>query len=187
MILEITDMAEQAKNRMLQQYQHSPGPTAYQALLIAPLQEAERQAWLLMWSYSVANAQGQLLSWVGKLHGEPRPLSGVAATDDDAYRVLIYARIAANVSHGTLVDIYNILGALQLGEPRVYEDARAHATINFINNSLTLTCGCVSHIIKGAKPPVTVDYTEHSEIPAGFEGDTEAFGLDIGELGENHA
>jgi hypothetical protein len=185
MITEITNMVALANGRMLQQYQNSPGPVAYQSLLIEPLQEAERQAFLLMWAYSVANATGQLLSWIGKLHGEPRPLSGSAATDDNAYRVLIYARIAANTSHGTIPDLYNLLGLLQLQDDRIYEDAPAHVTINFVNNAPVLTCNCVSSIIKAAKLAVTVSITEHTETPFGYEGDANAWGYDIGELGEN--
>lgn len=184
-IPEITTYADDAVGRMLQQFQYSPGPEEMLRLLVEPLQEAERQAHVLMWAYSVGNATGQLLSWIGKLHGEPRPTSGMAASDDNSYRVLIYARIAANTSHGTLPDLYNLLRALQLIDVRIYEDARAHLTINYINNSLTLTCNCVSHIIKSAKLPVTISVVQHSASPFGFEGDATAFGFDVGEYGES--
>jgi hypothetical protein len=104
---------------------------------------------------------------------------------DAVYRVAIYGKIAENISYGTLPDLYNILGALELTRVKIYPTYPAGLTVNFVSNSLVLTCACIGAILRRATPPVTIiDITQHSENPFGFEGDITASGFDAGELGE---
>lgn len=148
-------------------------------------QGVEDTAYSLIQGRYLSDATGFTLEQIGLKVGQPRPKIGAAATNDNAYRILIYAKIAENISYGTLPDLYNILGSLQLERVKIFPVYPASLTINFISNSLTLTCGCIRAIIARATPPVTaIDITQHSAHPFGFEGDNSAFGFDDGEIGE---
>lgn len=149
----------------------------------ARAQAFEDIAYPMIEAMYIANATGKTLEMIGENIGQPRPTYGPAADDDNAYRVLIYAKIAANTSYGTIPDIYNVLGSLGLGSVRVFDVYPASITVNYIPNNLTLTCACVRHILVPATPPIGMDITEHSETPFGFEGDPTAFGFGVGEIG----
>lgn len=133
----------------------------------------------------LATATGWALDQLGELVGMPRPTHGAAATDDAEYRVLIYGQIAANVSHGTLPDLYNILRSLGLTSVRLFEVYPASLTVNYVGTPTVDDCGCVRAILERATPPIELDITSHSEAPFGFEGDRTAYGFDEGELGDS--
>ncbi len=126
-------------------------------------------------------ATGATLDAIGAKVGQTR-LPGQA---DAVYRVAIYGKIAENISYGTLPDLYNILRSLQLTRVKIFPVYPASLTVNFVSNSLVLTCACIGSILRRATPPVTIiDITQHSENPFGFEGNIRAAGFDAGELGE---
>lgn len=128
-------------------------------------------------------AVGQQLTNIGEEVGQPRPATGDAATDDDVYRVLVYARIAANVSEGRAVDLLGIIATLGGANPVIFDTYPAGITINYESTNV-LSCNCISNILREAAPPVSFDIVAHSATPVGFEGDSSGFGLDSGELGD---
>jgi hypothetical protein len=147
-------------------------------------QGLEDVLWSLIESRQLANATGATLEMIGEKVGQPRPAFGPASTADGPYRVLIYGKIAENVSYGTIPDIYNILRSLELVNVKVYQNYPASITINYVSNSLTLACACVGSIIARATHPITaIDITEHFVDGFGFEGNILAGGFDFGPLG----
>jgi hypothetical protein len=180
------DHEAQAFARLLQQFQDEGNFGQLVAKLASRAQGIEDVLHTLIEGRYLANAFGETLNQIGSLVGQPRPLQGLAATDDNAYRVLIYGRIAANISHGTIPDLLNLLGALQARRPRIFEiPDEPSITLNFINGSSTLTCGCVRSILTQAKASVALDITQHDELAFAFEGDASGAGFDAGKIGAN--
>ena len=154
-------------------------------VLTARTQAFEDIAFPMIQSMYIANATGSTLDSIGENVGRTRPVFGDAATDDDVYRVLIYAQIAANTSVGRISDFYNILGALGLSNTKVYQVFPAALTVNYTPNTLTMTCACIRSILESASHPIELDIVQHSGTPFGFLGDSGAFGFGVGELGES--
>lgn len=147
------------------------------------VQELENTITPSIEAFALQNATGWVLNQWGNRVGYPRPAYGPAANSDNSFRVLIYGQIGANTSHGTENDIYNILGALQLTNIRIYDKYPGTMTINYTPNSLTITCACVRSILARATHPVSFDITTHSNGAFGFKGNTLALGWHKGRLG----
>lgn len=129
-------------------------------------------------------ATGISLEIIGKEVGEPRPISGDAATDDDIYRYLIKARIAANRSNGTLPEIYNILGLL--GATDIISNDVPNAALQlYIKGDLLLPLEDILKTLIGATAPISLEITEYSDMPFGFIEDPKSYGFDEGELGDS--
>lgn len=156
----------------------------FQALtekLTGRYQGLEDAAYPLIDGRQVQNATGATLDAIGAKVGQARAPGQTDAT----YRVQIYGKIAENISYGTLLDLYNILGSLELSRVKIFPVYPASLTVNFLSNSLTLSCGCIHAILQRATHPVTIiDITQHSNNPFGFEGNIRAKGFDAGEIGE---
>lgn len=132
----------------------------------------------------IANAEGWALEQWGNLVGMPRPLTGTASTSDPAYRVLVLGQIAANISYGTLPDLYAIMGALQLTQVKIFDLYPASITVNFLGNSIITDTSWVRDILERATHPIQFDITRHTETPLGLAGDLSGYGIGIGEIGE---
>ncbi len=132
----------------------------------------------------IANAEGWALEQWGNLVGMPRPLTGGASTSDSAYRVLVLGQIAANISYGTLPDLYNILGSLGLTSVKIYELYPATLNVNFVNTGQLLAGDYIRDILVKATHPVAFDIVQHTDTPFGFEGCSTSYGFDSGEIGE---
>ena len=81
---------------------HRAGKTNLDAILsiyLGQIQEIEDVAWQMLVERWVSTAVGAQLDQLGRLVGEPRRLF---SADDDNYRRLIRARVAANQSDGTV-------------------------------------------------------------------------------------
>lgn len=179
-----TDVVAAGSRLPLGQFQRAPRFMALLGVFLSELQLSETAIVESVPARYIQNATGWALEQIGLLVGCERPSSGAAATSDNAYRVLIYGQIAANISYGTEADLFNILRSLQLTNVKIFDVYPAAMTLNYTNNSLTLTCGCIRSILRRATPPIGLDITQHSEAAFGFEGDSDAFGFDDGELGE---
>jgi hypothetical protein len=113
----------------------------------------------------------------------PRPPIGLAATDDNEYRPLIWAKIAANNSYGLVDDLYNVMGALELTDERLYQVYPASITVNFQPSDVIRDWLQLRPILSAAKAPVSLDICAHTATPFGFLGDDSAFGFGVGEIG----
>jgi len=183
-VTQITDHAEAAFNRLLQQFRDGGNFGEMAQTFAARYQGLEDALISLIEGRYLANATGETLSQIGELVGEPRPSYGDAATDDDSYRVLIYGRIAANTSQGRIEDLVRILGALNCTAIRIYQVYPASITVNFIGNELLNGTERVRDILTLAKASVSMDITNQTESPFGFAGDLSAGGFGVGEIGE---
>ena len=124
------------------------------------------------------------LDRLGELAGYPRPSYGDAATDDDAYRVLVFSQIAANCSHGSIPELYNILRSLGCTDLSITDTYPAAITVNLIGNELTETYNLIRLTLEAATHPIEIDITIHDETPFGFLGDDGGFGFGVGHIGE---
>lgn len=182
----ITNHVDQAFDRLKQDFKDVGNFKSLINVFTTRAQAFEDAAFPVIAGRYLANATGYTLDQLGERVGKLRPPYGAAATDDDVYRVLIYAQIAINTSSGTIPDFYNILGALGLKNVRVYPVYPASLTINYTPNSLSLSCGCIRSVLESASHPIAFDLVAHEATGAfGFAGDITASGFDAGKIGES--
>ena len=166
-LTQITDHGNAAKLRLYDQFQRGDFADLVEGHA-NQFQELENPLFNMLSERYLANATGQTLTNIGAIVGEVRPTVGSAATDDEVYRALIYARIFANVSEGRNVDIHNILLALGSADTAVMDTYPAGITVNYQRAGIIQDCACIREILEGATAPVSIDITEHSQNPARF-------------------
>jgi|SRR3989344_2371633 len=181
-ITEITTIVEDGSKRPLAKLQKATKFMAVLQAFLAELQELETAIIATISARYIANAIGWQLDQTGKLVGRPRPAYGPAVTDDNAYRALVYAQIAANTSSGMESNVLGLLGALQTGDPHVYDVYPAAIVINYQPTPL-INSADMRDILMQTKAPVAMDISEHTDQPFGFLGDGGAFGFDEGQIG----
>lgn len=180
-ITQITDHGAAARLRIYDQFQSGD----FAALVEARggrIQGLEDALFPLIEQGQLANATDQTLTDIGAIVGEIRPTTGDAATDDEVYRTLIYARIFANISTGRNANVHQILTALG-SETVTVKDLYPMTAIIGYQPSGILTGAQIRGIIEKATGPVTLEITEHTARPFGFEGNGLAAGFDAGNLG----
>lgn len=116
-----SEIVEQAKSRLLYQYQKKPRMERFLSALMRPLQEVRKASWDVFTLTNVETAEGDALDTLGDIVGEPR-----RDRLDDVYRRWIRARIRANRSDGKASDLYAVLGLL-------YPEYAARITDRFPN------------------------------------------------------
>lgn len=107
-ITQITTYEDDAVERVLAQFKDS---TVFQALIrsyVAQVQIAENQLFPLIAARSFDAATGHRLDGLGQIVGEPRN-----GKSDDTYRIFLRARMAVNLSQGTIGDLFKVLQALE--------------------------------------------------------------------------
>lgn len=177
----ITDHEAQARAAMTHTFRAKGNFIDFVGAIGARIQFYEDCAFSLIQGRYLSKATGVTLSYLGAGVGMPRPSYGAAATDDDLYRVLIYAKISANISQGTLPDLLNILGALGATNRKIFQIYPASITVNFAASQAVADCACVRDILTSAKQPVALDIAMHSGAGYfGFEGDLNASPLGVG-------
>lgn len=98
------DLVEQAATRPIQKYrQRTAVFMPWLKSYTSESQLIEDGLWEIILERLLINAVGVQLDMLGKIVGEPR-----FTTDDDEYRIAIYARIAINVSNGLWEDVYQV-------------------------------------------------------------------------------
>lgn len=107
MLEHITDHAAQAQARVIQKLKDKPKLAAFLATINRQHQEIEDAFWQLYSQRSIDTAVGDPLDILGKIVGERRD----GSLDAD-YRLRIRARIRANLSNGTVEDIFRVFRAL---------------------------------------------------------------------------
>lgn len=173
-----TGISDEGVSLLLHQFSSHGNAHEFVRAFLSEVQDIENATVPLIAASYLENAQDWTLDQIGKLVGVER---GIKTNDE--YRVFIYAQIAANTSYGTLNDVYNILGALGLGDVKAKNVYPASITVNYIPNNLTLTCACIRMILESATLPIAMDITSHGGTGFGFMGDTSAYGFGVGELG----
>lgn len=107
MVEKITDHEARAKARLITQYKNSVNIEKIISIYAKKIQEIEDQAFKLLDERSIDTAVGYNLDVLGIILNEPR----IGLSDDD-YRLLLKAKIAQNVSEGTIEDIIGIFRML---------------------------------------------------------------------------
>jgi hypothetical protein len=106
----ITDHADQAVARLLQQYREGVSVPALISALCAPLQELEDVLWDIRLRRAVATAEGAQLDVLGRIVGQPRE-----GRTDPVYRIWILARVRLNKGSGRPEDILQIFAGITQG------------------------------------------------------------------------
>jgi len=150
-------------------------------------QELEDVAFLLLAQKILKTATDIHLEHIGKLVGQPRPLTGTASTNDDSYRALIYAKIASNTSHSLRDDIISILKILGENLPKLKNLYPATLKVQYAKAKIPntfLTVAEVKNILQNASAPINLEVSRYTDTPFGFADDINASGFDVGELSE---
>lgn len=106
MLSKITDHAERAKARLLEQYRNQPKLVAFVGEMAGRVQDLEDAVYDLVAQTAVSTAVGIWLDRLGAIVGEERGAEG-----DVLYRRYILARVVANRSLATLEDIVKVIDA----------------------------------------------------------------------------
>ena len=110
MLSTISDLADRAAQRLLEQYRDSPNLAASLRVFVDQVQEVETAMWALITETSLDTATGIWLDRIGAIVGEAR--EGAADTD---FRAFIRARIVANKSSGLLEELIDVIVAASGG------------------------------------------------------------------------
>lgn len=179
---KITDHQSEAESRLLFQFRKNSNVKDLITISGERTQGIEDVLFDIYSKRFLENAEGFLLDWIGTMSGLPRPVTGEAATDDDKYRILIYAWIAAKTSHSTRPDIVNILQILKADFIYIRDLYPAGVIISYSGITL-LTVEELKNIIIKATAPISLDITRSSVTPFGFKGNPRARGFGVGQLG----
>lgn len=107
MMQHVTTHIADALARLAEQYKHKPKIAALISAFAEQIQAREDAGWQLFTEQSIDTAVGDQLDVLGKIVGERRD-----GSMDPDYRLRIRARIRANLSSGTVEDIYKVFRAL---------------------------------------------------------------------------
>lgn len=106
MISKITNHAEQARARLLNQFKGKPKFEALINLMAHQFQQLEDAFWQLLTERQITTAVGAQLDIIGEIIGLKREVDETTTlTDDEDYRAMMFIKILANVSEGTLDEL----------------------------------------------------------------------------------
>jgi len=149
--------------------------------LLQQAQDLEDATYGLILGRALPWARGVVLDKVVAIVGQARSASGPDATDDDAYRSLIYARIYVNTSNGTPETVYSLLRAVGATGALIREPWNYAMAVQF-TGTLLLSDDALRSAIEQATPPVSLSLTEYQSAPFGFAGTPGALGFGAGKL-----
>lgn len=107
-LAQITDYADEAATRPLEQYQARPRLLALILSVVNRCQELENASWDTIIRRMIDNAQDAQLDTIGKIVGQLR-----GGQSDDLYRIYIIARIRSNRSEGHPDDVIEVLQLIE--------------------------------------------------------------------------
>lgn len=182
-----TDILADILERNLDQFKELPNWTTLLTAIATQLQELEDEAYNFISILDIKNQTGETLNRIGKLVGEERPLTGLAATDDNYYILLIYARIAANSSYSRRSDIIAIIKALGGNGIYIQDIYPATIQINYTGiDSDFLTPSQVLDILESGTAPISINISSYEATDYfGFAGDPLAKGFGVGKIGSS--
>lgn len=132
---KILDHDAQAKARLITQYQESENIKKIIGIYAKQIQQIEDQLFKLLQDRSLDGSIGYQLDRLGVILDEPR----VGLSDDD-YRLLLKAKVAQNVSEGTIEDVIGIFRMLLRPDKIIYNEIYpAGFQLTAIGSTLPLT------------------------------------------------
>jgi hypothetical protein len=156
----------------------------FAAIFMTQLQEVENAAHNLIDQRAlVLTVSSDCLDKWGDALSRPRPITGLAATDNEAFRALLFAKIAENTSYGTHQDVLNILSTLRALSIIVRDIYPATIEVQYNNSIALLPLADVISILKAATAQIDIDASTFTAKPFGFAGDPTAYGFGVGEIG----
>jgi hypothetical protein len=181
-IVQIIDHVEQAKDRLLSQMKYLPNITKKMDIIGKQIQELENVFFEIYLKRIIENATDNTLELIGENIDIPRPLTGLASINDNAYKGLIYSKIFEHISNGTAQEVNSILslfGATKIFHVDIYP---ASILIN-LKGVLLLSIEDIKKSLIKSTLPIEIDIVNYtSNTPFGFDGDLEAHGFNDGEL-----
>ncbi|PIQ23667.1 hypothetical protein COW36_06585 [bacterium (Candidatus Blackallbacteria) CG17_big_fil_post_rev_8_21_14_2_50_48_46] len=180
-LVQITDHVDQGLARLKQQFQQEGTFKELIRVFLQRYQTVENALFSLLLGRFLAFAMGQMLDDIGTIVTLPRPS---ILTPDDEYRVLLYGRIAALNSNGTLPNLLGILGTLGATNRRIYQNFPASLTINFTPSSVIREYTNIRTILETSSASVDLNICAHGDGAFGFSDDPTALGWDEGTIGE---
>jgi len=117
MIEYIGNHDEEAKNRLITQYKESENIKKIITVYATQFQEIEDQTRALLYDRSIDTAVAYQLDQIGTILDQPR--DGLI---DDDYRLLLKAKIAEDISEGTIEDVIGIFRLLLRPDEILYND-----------------------------------------------------------------
>ena len=187
-ITQITDHATQAGSRLIDWFKGGTFQELVEALA-GRHQGLEDVTFPLISERYIANATGQTLTNIGSMVGFER----TPGMTDATLRILIYAKIAANTSNGTIPDVYNIMGIVGATNIKVFDVYPAAIEVQYTASQTVSDCGCIRRILEGeddtdggATAPIEIGLTqantESGFLTFGFEGTVGAGGVGVGQI-----
>lgn len=132
----VDDHCEDAKSKLLSQYQGKPRIEALLCALVDQIQEVEAATWQLIDLRTLNNAEGAQLKGIGDILGEKQ-----GSFDQETYRALLRAKVRVLRSKGAFDDVVEVLFLLQGSETGVtvferFPAAFEIATVNPLSASI---------------------------------------------------
>lgn len=120
---QVLDHAQRMAERLPSQFQDQPNIAKLVAIQGARYQAIEDMLWSLLSGRSIFDAVGAQLAAVATAVGTERPASGLVASDEEAFRAFVQAKIVANGSEGEPERLIGIAGKLGSEATQVVEQA----------------------------------------------------------------
>ncbi len=179
-IARIADHVAIAQGQLTEQFRNSPNLQALVGILAGRVQGLEDAFWSIYAARPFPVAQGDALSRWGKAVGEPRPTSGLTATNDAAYFGLVKAKILENVSEGTPEAALGLLR--DLGALGVFYGEAGHYAVEIVYvGDLVASDADLEQMLTVALPPVSLAIAQ-AAISSPFGFDDQSSGFDQGQL-----
>lgn len=180
---KIQSHIQELKNHLLTQFSTDPNFNRLYEIFGTYSQEIE-DALYKIYSFTLNNSVGKRLELEGLNSGYPRPLQGIASTDDDAYRALIKAFIVVTFSNGIYDDVYALLEFLGAEEIKASQIPESGYLKLEIKGNLLIPITEIIETLKQATAPVTIQLVRFYSYPFGFTGNINARGFGVGKLGD---
>lgn len=136
-----------------------------------------------IWNINLDNAFGKILELEGSNHNCPRPKTGLAATNDDAYKSLIKATIIKTFSTGTKQDVYNLLRELGASKIEAYRIPQPKVLKLQISGNFIIQLDEILKYLIDATAPIQIQLIKFPEnYPFGFAGNSKARSFGVGKL-----
>lgn len=181
-VQQITDHEAQALARLASQFREKVNLEALVGILAGEVQELEDATYALILGRTLYHATGATLERWGDALNRPRPVSGAAATDDEAYRALLLGQVVANSSSGTPEDVLSLFRTLGATAARYGQPVPAAIAVTF-SGDLVASDPVLLELLKLATGPVAIDLVVSApEGYFGFAADPDALGYGEGEL-----
>lgn len=136
-----------------------------------------------IWQYTLDNANGKRLDLEGSNHNCPRPLTGLASTNDDAYRALIKATIIVSFSQSTMQDIYSLLRMLGASKIEAYRIPQQKVLKLQVTGNFIIELDEIIKYLIEATAPIQIQIIKFNQsYPFGFAGNSKARSFGVGKL-----